>query len=271
MTEWFSSLNYLRAFSSEIHRALILSLSGGSFQRYASILFSTLCAAYGDDILCEVVSSNPLLERPIKTCKRFLQAMNKLSGRGLAISGASILYAIEKAENILKTYGKKPFIILCDCFSLPEYIYLYDKFRDKTRPDKLLYAINPGGKTRTFEHLAKTYLFISSEEVTLNMLAEALKTRLGAAGYLLYREIDAFVHGTGQAGFPNLMDIAFSLYRLVEELALKVEQLLDRYCILIMSDHGYDIYSKDDKWYLTHRFNYGRHNLSIFSAAILIG
>jgi len=276
MAGWYSSLNILRTFTHEVHNALKLSLKNEALKetwirRYSHILFSCLCAAYGSNSLCAVVSSNPLLHRPIRFGRRFIEAMNRLSERAVAISGASILYAIEKAGGLLKARGKKPFIILCDCLSLPEYVYLYDRFTDRVQPGALLYAINPGGKTKTFEHLAKAYLNIASEEVTMKDIAKGLQGRMEAAGWLLYRDLDDLVHRHGKEGFTSLLDLAVSLFRVVEELALKIDRLSEQYCLLVMSDHGYDVATRDGQWCLAHRFKYGELNLSLFSTTILIG
>jgi len=271
MIEWFSSLNFLKAFTMETHRALNLSFRDEPLHRYTHILLSCLCAAYDDETICEIVSSNPLLSKPIEIGKRFIDTMNRLSNRAVAISGASILYAIKKAEDILRTYEKKPFIVLCDCLSLPEYIYLYDRFSDRVDPNMMLYAINPGGMTKTFEHLAKAYLNIFHDEVTMTMLAEGLKNQMKAAGSLVYRSMDKLIHKHGDLGFINLSDMAINLYRVIEELTSKIGRILEKNCVLVISDHGYDVFFKDDKWYPFHRFSHEKNCLSTFSATLLIG
>jgi len=197
--------------------------------------------------------------------------MNKLSECAVAISGASILYAIKKASSLLKACGKKPFIILCDCLSLPEYVYLYDRLINRIQPNALLYAINPGGKTKTFEHLAKAYLNIVSKEATMKDIAKGLQEHMEAAGWLLYRDLDYLVHRHEKEGFTSLSDLAVSLFRAVKELASKIDRLSEQYCLLVMSDHGYDVIARDDEWRLTHRFKCGELNLSLFSTTILIG
>jgi len=269
--DWALSLNLLREYVIKLSESLRLSIRNGPLERYMNILFACLCAAYGKVEFCEQISLNPLLEDPIRVGRAFIEAMGRLSRRWFTISGESILYSIERAESVLKTYRKKPFIILCDGLSLPEYTYLYDKFSRATRPDGLLYAINPGGMTKTYEYLTSILLGSRSEELTMTIVGELLEKRFKAAGFMVLREIDELVHKAHLEKFPRPYDMAVSLHKAVEEIALKISALSEDYCILVLSDHGYDVSIEEGECSPFHKFSGEGPCLSLFSAMLIIG
>ncbi|RSN72483.1 hypothetical protein [Candidatus Methanodesulfokora washburnensis] len=271
MPEWTNSLTLLREYISNLSESLRLSTENESFNRYKHILFASLCAAYDKVEFCEEVSSNPLLEDPIKKGREFIRSMAKLSGIGPMISGESILYAVERAKKILEKGKKKPFIVLCDGLSLPEYAYLYNKFSKKISSDGLLYAINPGGMTKTYEYLTSIFLESPSGNISMGILGEILKERFEAAGSRVFRTIDELVHKSQVEKFTDIFSMASSLYRTVENIASEVSILLEDYRVLILSDHGYDVSSEESTWYLYHKFSSGKPCLSIFSAMLVIG
>jgi len=269
--EWSSSLSLLRDYVSKLSKSVGLSLKGGLLERYVHILFTCLCAAYGRPEFCELVSHNPLLEEPVKIGKAFIESMNRLSKEGLIVSGGSILYATEKVEVALKTREKKPYVVLCDCLSLPEYVYIYDRFSKSIRLDGLLYSINPGGVTRTYEYLTSTILKSQEEEMTMPTLGEALKIRFKATGYTVVRGIDELVHKTQYEKFPSTSDMAVSLYRAIEDIAFKISILSEDYTVLVLSDHGYDVSLEPDGYSLFHMFTGEGACLSLFSAILVVG
>jgi hypothetical protein len=221
--------------------------------------------------LCKLVFSNPLLEDPIKRGREFIRFMIKLSGMGPMLSGESILYAIERAERILMKSKKRPFIILFDGLSLPEYAYLYDNFSRKISSDGLLYAINPGGMTKTYEYLTSIFLKSPSENVSMGILGEMLEKRFGAVDSKVFRMIDELVHKSQLEKFADPFSMASSLYMAIEDIVSRINVLSENYRILILSDHGYDVSSEEGMWYLSHKFSSEKPCLSIFSAMMIIG
>lgn len=270
-SEWAHSLTLLREYVFNLSKSLRLSIGNEQLNKYTHIFFASLCAAYDRMEFCKSVFSNPLMEDPIKRGREFIRFMVKLSGMGPMISGESILYAIERAERILMGSRKKPFIILCDGLSLPEYAYLYDKFSRRIGSDGLLYAINPGGMTKTYEYLTSIFLKSPLENVSMGILGEMFEKRFRAVGSMVFRMIDELVHKSQLEKFTDPFSIAFSLYRAIEDIALRINVLSEDYRILILSDHGYDVSSKEGTWYLLHKFSSETPCLSIFSAMMIIG
>lgn len=269
--EWSLSLNLLREYVFKLSESLRLSIGNGPLERYMHILFTCLCAAYGRVEFCEPISSNPLLEDPVRIGRAFIEAMGKLSERGFTISGGSILYAIERAESILKSRGKKPFIVLCDGLSLAEYTYLYDRFSRAIHPSGLLYAINPGGMTKTYEYLTSILLNSPQVNVTMTIVGELLKSKFEAVGSVVLRDIDELVHKAQSEKFPSASDMAISLHRVIEEISFKIGVLSEDYRVLVLSDHGYDASLELNGWSLSHMFSGERPCLSLFSAMLIIG
>jgi hypothetical protein len=271
IVEWSQSLNLLRDYVIKLSESLRLSGVEEPLEKYKSILFTCLCAAYGKREFCKSISLNPSLEDPVKIGRNFIKVMNRLSEKGLIISGESILYSLQKTENILKTYKKKPFILLCDGLSLPEYVYLYDRFSKITRPDGLLYAINPGGMTKTYEYLTSIILGSVSESMTMTKVGELLMKRLGAMNFIVLRKIDEMVHKAQSKKFPKTFDMIVSLHKAVEEIATQINIWAENYCVLVISDHGYDIFIEGEKLYFFHKFTGDGPCLSLFSATLIIG
>lgn len=269
--EWSSSLSLLREYVSKLSKSVELSLRNGLLEKYVHILFTCLCTAYGRPEFCELVSSNPLLEEPVKIGKVFIESMRRISEKGLTISGGSILYMIEKVESALKTREKKPYVVLCDCLSLPEYIYLYDRFSKRIHLDGLLYSINPGGVTKTYEYLTSILLKSRLEKMTMSTVGEILKNKFKAAGSTVERGVDELVHRTQHEKFPSTLDMAISLYRVVEDIAFKIAILSEDYTILVLSDHGYDVSFEPDGYSLFHMFTGEQACLSLFSATLIVG
>lgn len=269
--EWSSSLSLLRDYVSKLSKSVGLSLKGGLLERYTHILFTCLCAAYGRPEFCELVSHNPLLEEPAKIGKAFIESMNRLSKEGLIVSGGSILYATEKVEVALKTREKKPYVVLCDCLSLPEYVYLYDRFSKSIHLDGLLYSINPGGVTKTYEYLTSIILKSQLEKMTMPTVGEALKTRFKAAGFTVIRGMDELIHKTQYEKFPSASDMTVNLHRVIEDIAFKIATLLESYTVLVLSDHGYDVSLEPDGYSLFHMFTGEKACLSLFSAILIVG
>jgi hypothetical protein len=270
-SEWAYSLTLLREYVFNLSKSLRLSIGNESLNKYTNILFASLCAAYDKMELCKLVVSNPLLEDPIKRGREFIRFMVKLSGMGPMLSGESILYAIERAEKILMKSKKRPFIILCDGLSLPEYAYLYDNFSRKISSDGLLYAINPGGMTKTYEYLTSIFLKSPSENISMGILGEMLEKKFRAVDSKVFRMIDELVHKSQLKKFTDPLSMASSLYMAIEDIVSRINILLENYCILILSDHGYDVFLKEGMWYLSHKFSSKEPCLSIFSATMIIG
>lgn len=122
--EWFSAINHLREFMLEVNNALKILLLSEPLEAYMQSALTCFYATYRENAYREVLS-NPLLRNSIMACSRFINAVDKLSSTTQSLLGQTILYSIMRIENCIKTSGKKTFLILCDCLSLPEYAFIF--------------------------------------------------------------------------------------------------------------------------------------------------
>lgn len=219
------------------------------------------------------VESNPLLTTITNDVRTLVAFINTLIQRRVAESSIYLKNAIDALECMRNS--RKPFhIILCDALSLPEYMFLLYTFHEFVSADKAFCAVNPGGKTATFKYLAKEYLGIkklpSLEEVTMRKVGEGLREKLGASGSSVFRDIDMFIHYGGE--YEDVGNLINNLFKIINKLHSEVENWLNnKYKVLILADHGYDILRNDNIWTLTHRWEKDKLCVSPFVPILIMG
>lgn len=219
------------------------------------------------------VETNFLLTTLANDVRTLVAFINRLLQKRVAESSIYLKNAIDALERMRNS--RKPFyIILCDALSLPEYMFLLYTFHEFVSADKTFCAVNPGGKTATFKYLAKEYLSIktlpSLEEVTMRNVGESLREKLGASGSFIFRDIDMLIHYGGEYGDVDSM--INSLFKIVNRLQNEVENWLNnKYKVLILADHGYDVLRNDNIWTLNHRWEKEKLCVSPFVPILIMG
>jgi hypothetical protein len=164
------------------------------------------------------------------------------------------------------------YVVLCDCLSLTEFLYLIYVFRENVEPDQALCAVNPSGKTSTFKYLARYYLGIEEapDSLAMSKIAEGIKKKFNCSGCYLFHEIDDFVHKTWDNKFRTFDELSDCMFHLADKLAVKIQDLQPA-SILILSDHGYDTVNEGGKWFLTHKWDARFSLLSPLAPILLVG
>ena len=200
------------------------------------------------------IQRNPLLAQISMEIQTLVKGVDKLLDAHLAESTALLSNAMHAVEQ-----AKPDYIVLCDCLSLSEFLFLIHVFRDSIGNDRVLCAANPSGMTSTFKYLARDYLNIPvpPEDVIMKTVGAELRRRLSAHNYTLFRDVDTYVHH-GE-GYPEvemligrLSEISCRLYSKIQSLA-KTEHR-----VLLLADHGYDFMFKDGDWKLCHGWDRGK-------------
>ncbi|MEM2322825.1 MAG: hypothetical protein QXV23_02715 [Candidatus Bathyarchaeia archaeon] len=268
--EWLTALNYMKYFMLELYSALRTSTSLEPLEVYEQSALTCFYSAYKEEAYRKVLS-NPLLEGAIDACDRFIGAANRLSSTAQSMSGQTILYSIRRMENFTRISGRKPFLILCDCLSLPEYALIFTEFAHKVSSSDMLFMINPGGKTKTFEFLAENYLNVGySKEPSLEDIANGLARKLNCSGYTLFREMDRLIHKFEKVGFTSIRSMVETFHESISSLTASIKALSTSHTVLLLTDHGYDVMSKDGRIYPYHRWS-GEPSLSIIAPALVLG
>jgi len=240
-------------------------------QVYALMVKVVLHAA--DQAYFSEVESNPLLTTLTNDVRMLVGNINLLLQKRLAESSVYLKGAIDILERI-RNVREPLYIILCDSLSLPEYMFLLYTFHDFVSVDKALCAVNPSGKTATFKYLAKEYLGIetlpSLEEVTMRNVSEGLREKLGASGSSIFRDIDMLIHYGGE--YKDVDEMINSLFKIANKLHKEVKNWLNnKYKVLILADHGYDVLRNENIWTLTHRWEREKLCVSPFVPILTIG
>jgi hypothetical protein len=268
--DWVSLLNDIRELTLSLRRAFTLSNYETPFERYRTIFLICLCAAYKEEEYCKV-KSNPILQEPLGIAERLLTGLDQLVSSGIAISGEATVEAMKKAEALSRRSTKPKFIYFFDAFSLPEYLFFASELKDAVSLEGLLYSVNPGGMTRTFEHISRGYVRDFSSNLTLDDVANSLKQKMSAAGTRVFRNIDHAIHDSGGNGFLQLEDLIEALFQILEVPFGEIRQLLDDYRVVLVADHGYDVYFRDDRWRLLHGIGDNRGKISAFIPVMVFG
>ena len=216
------------------------------------------------------VESNFWLRDMIADIKKLVNEVNDLARLGPSV-GELLSKAMDSVSLKMRNKGAS-YVVLCDCLSLTEFLYLIYVFRGNVRPDEALCAVNPSGKTGTFKYLARYYL--GAEEVpdflVMSAVAEGIKNKFDCSGHYLFPEIDHFVHKTWDNGFETFEDLSDGLFSLVNKLAVKIRDLRPA-STLILADHGYDTLNESGKWSLTHKWDARFSLLSPIVPILLVG
>jgi hypothetical protein len=160
-------------------------------------------------------------------------------------------------------------IIICDGFALHDALFLAYKFEDKA---KLFFAINPGGKTKTYEYLIKYCPGLESirestyEKVTLNLVGELLSKAIHAS-YEKFDDFDKLIHS--KECIPNLQELKAALYRTINKLISKIVNCIYAgNSVLLLADHGYDM--DIENCILFHEWTPQKGSLSILAPFMVI-
>lgn len=218
------------------------------------------------------VEGNPFLSLLIPDVKKLISEINLTIRKGLVESSLHLREAIEFIEKARCTQRRK-YIILCDAFSLPEYLFTIYVFAKSISVNNALCSINPSGKTATFKYLAREYLRIkvaSSEEIVMRDVDNALQHRLSAASRnRVFRDIDNLIH---YRKFDTLDEVTEAIFKILVKLHREITIALNQgYTVLLIADHGYDILESANRVRLTHRQDKDKICLSPFVPLLLIG
>ena len=218
------------------------------------------------------IENNPLLAALTSDVEKLVLNINSLLRERLAESSAHLKATISFIGSVRST--KKPlYLILCDCFSLPEYLFTLYEFSDHISIENALCSINPSGKTATFKYLAQAYLHIKlppKKDAILRDVDNALRKKLGASSrHRIFRDLDNFVH---YRKFENMDGLICGLFNIVSKLSIEIRNRLDMdYRVLLFADHGYDVVKNTNTWKLTHRWDKKKICVSPFVPMLLIG
>jgi len=238
---------------------------GSEPKRSYSLLLKVLLHALGVDHFPEI-ENNILFSGLVNTVHRLVADINSVIQHRFAEASLYIKDSIMTLEQ--RKHSARPlYLILCDAFSITEYMFMIHMFRGLVQAEETFCAVNPSGKTKTFEHLANEYLNIEtapfSEELTMKKVGDGLRLKLGAYGYAVFRDFDRLIHWGGE--YQNLDEMINNLFKVSMKLCrISQKWLTNKYDVLIMADHGYDVIKKNDLWKLTHRWIKGELCVSPF-------
>jgi len=241
-------------------------------ERVYGLMFKTVLHALSQAYFPEV-ESNFLLVALADHIKTLISSMNLLIRRKVAklsVYLKSVMDFMERTRDLREPL----YIILCDSLSLPEYMFLLYAFHRFVSAEKAFCAVNPSGKTATFKYLAKEYLGIemlpSSTEVTMRNISEGLRKKLGASGASIFRDIDMLIHYGGE--YKEIDDMISILFKITNKLCIEVKNWLNnKYKVLILADHGYDVLRNKNVWTLTHKWEKEKLCISPFIPILMMG
>jgi len=253
-------------------RHFVLGLENVELENVYAFMLKTVLHAAGQACFSEV-ESNPLLTTLADEVRTLLTSINSIIKRRVTESSVYLESIIDVLERI-RNSRESLYIILCEALSLPEYMFLLYTFHEFVDVDKAFCAVNPSGKTATFKYLAKEYLGIKTpspmEEVTMKNVGEGLRQKLGASGTSIFRDIDMLIHYGG--GYEDVDDMIESLFKITNKLRIEVENWLNnKYKVLILADHGYDVLRNVNVWTLTHSWEKEKLCVSPFVPVLIMG
>jgi NADPH:quinone reductase-like Zn-dependent oxidoreductase len=105
--------------------------------------------------------------------------------------------------------------------------------------------VNPPGITRYVSEQTTRGL-----RQSLTGVAQMIAQRLGARDYRRVSYVDSVVHEHGEAGWSVFLE-----HLDVERIAEELSELASRGCLLVFSDHGYDVVlDEEGGLYVTHGY-----------------
>lgn len=235
------------------------------------LMFKTVLHSIGQIYFPEI-DRHPLLSTLTPDIETLVININSLLRGRLAESTAHLKKTIDFIENA-RASKKRVYIILCDAFSLPEYLHTIYEFAESISVNNALCSINPSEKTATFKYLAQEYLKIkvsSSRKIVMQDVDNALRQKIGASSRNRpFRSVDNLIH---YHEFKTLDELTTALFKIINKLHKEIKNSLSQgYNVLIIADHGYDLIRNTNTWKLTHRWDKDKICTSPFVPLLLIG
>jgi len=167
------------------------------------------------------MQTNALLAQIGMEVQTLIKEIDRLLDAHITESTALLSNAMHVVEQT-----KPDYIVLCDCLSISEFLFLIHMLRNSLRNDRILCAANPSGMTSTFKYLARNYLNIPvlPDDVIMRTVGAELRKRLSAYNYILFREVDTFVHHS--EGFQELETLIARLSKISQKLYSKTQSLV---------------------------------------------
>lgn len=205
-------------------------------EAYGMLLAATINGVYGTEVMpIENPILNKISEKTHRICEIAVEKLNQ------GLYGFWICEALREIIDMATLHPNRRYVIICDALGIHDFLLLTYEFGGRVRP---MFAINPGGKTKTFEYMVKqcpilrrTYIR-EVDEPSLALIAKIVAQHIGASSER-YDDFDKCVHFTSTKDFRGLVT---TLYRPLEKLLTKVKIYLNSgFTVLMLADHGYDI------------------------------
>jgi hypothetical protein len=197
--------------------------------------------------------TNPILHRIGEKSRRICEIAVGMLRQGLY--GPWICEALREAVEVVKPQPNRKHVIICDALAIHDALLLAYYLEGRVKP---IFAVNPGGKTKTFEYmltqcpLLKERVGGVDKEPTLTLIAK-LVAQLVAASSEKYDDFDTCVHST-LASAKDFEVLTTLLYTTFEKLLSKVKLYLNMgFTVFMLADHGYDI--DPNSFTLYHRWD----------------
>ena len=241
-----------------------------SYESDSSIYRDLLAAVFEGAYRCDLVHiRNPILARIARKTRRLIHTANNILDRSLTSLG--FCDVLRRALNYVREInGRARRIIVCDALGLHDVLFFLYKFmRAETY---ILYELNPGGMTRTFEFMIRSCPEVRAliphgvEEITLQMVADILAKILKGTSDV-YREIDDAIMSS--PSFSDFDTLVYYLYFPLSRLINRAEEFIKiGYSVFIIADHGYDLNTEEMK--LEHCWREDKPSLSVLAPIMIL-
>jgi len=238
----------------------------GNESKQAYILISKIVLQGLNIATFPEIQRNPLLAQIGTEIQMLIKETDKLLDAHLTESTALLYTSMRAIEQ-----AKPSYIILCDCLSLSEFLFLIHMFRESVRNDRVLCAANPSGMTSTFKYLARDYLNIPvpPEDIIMRTVGTELRRRLAAHNCTLFRDFDNLVHH-GKSS-PDIETLLIDLSEISHRLYSKTYSLVKtERRVLLLADHGYDFILDNGEWKLYHGWSIDKLCMSPFVPILIL-
>jgi hypothetical protein len=239
----------------------------GAKEVYRTLLVTVIEGVYGMRLN---QLGNPILHRIGEKTRRIGEIAVEMLRQ--ALYGPWICEALkEGVDMVVKLQPNRKHVIICDALAIHDALLLAYNLEGRVKP---IVAVNPGGKTKTFEYmltqcpLLKERVGSVCKEPTLTLIAK-LVAQLVAASSEKYDDFDTCVHST-LASAKDFDVLTTLLYTTFEKLLSKVKLYLNMgFAIFMLADHGYDI--DPNSFTLYHMWDpKARLSLSILAPLLVI-
>jgi hypothetical protein len=222
----------------------------GAKEVYRTILVNVIEGVYGMRLN---QLGNPILHRIGEKSRRICEIAVEMLRQGLY--GPWICEALREAVDVVKLQPNRKHVIICDALAIHDALLLAYNLEGRVKP---LFAVNSGGKTKTFEYMLTQCPLLRErvgsvyKEPTLTLIAK-LVAQLIAASSEKYDDFDTCVHST-LALTKDFEALTTLLYTTFEKLLSKVKLYLNMgFAVFMLADHGYDI--DPNSFTLCHRWD----------------